>query len=103
MNAETRDLWGIDGNISSIIKFFRENKKINISQMVDKHMGATFYIDNVYIDNVYIDNVYIDNVYIDNVYIDNVYIDNDYNVRGVSVVISRINRGIQFIQMMKCF
>lgn len=63
MNVETRDLWATDGNVSSIIKFFRENKKINIPQLVDKHTGATFYIDNV------------------------------YSVRGVGVVISGINRG----------
>ncbi|VBB17972.1 putative GTP-binding translation elongation/initiation factor [Yasminevirus sp. GU-2018] len=63
MTVEPRDLWAKDDNASSIVKFFKKNLKLGDDAFADTHVGCTFYIDNT------------------------------YNVNGVGLVISGINRG----------
>lgn len=63
MTVEPRDLWSKDENASSIVKFFRTKLNLPNLGMNDPHIGSTFYIDHA------------------------------YNVKGVGLVISGINRG----------
>ncbi len=63
MTIEPRDLWSKDENANSIIKFFRN--KLNLPQLglANNHVGSTFYIDKA------------------------------FNVKGIGLVVSGINRG----------
>jgi len=63
MTVEPRDLWSTDENASSIVKYFETKLKLGEGAFTNKHIGSTFYIDNA------------------------------YNVNGVGLVISGINRG----------
>jgi elongation factor 1-alpha len=63
MNIEPRDLWCRNENSNSIIKFFRNQLNLPLLGIDNKHIGSTFYIDK------------------------------PYNVKGIGIVISGINRG----------
>jgi GTPase len=63
MTIEPRDLWNKDENSNTIIKFFRNKLALPGSSMQDEHVGSTYYIDGA------------------------------YNVKGVGLVVSGINRG----------
>lgn len=63
MNIEPRDLWCRDENANSIVKFFRKQLKLPTLGLDNIHTGSTFYIDK------------------------------PYNVKGIGIVISGINRG----------
>lgn len=63
MSIAPRDLWSRDENANSIVKFFRKSLNLSNLGLDQTHTGSTFYIDKA------------------------------YNVKGVGLVISGINRG----------
>lgn len=63
MTVEPRDLWSKDENANSIVKFFRNKLNLPVLGLVNNHMGSTFYIDKA------------------------------FNVKGIGLVVSGINRG----------
>lgn len=65
MNIEPRDLWCRDENTNHIVNFFRTQLNLPTLGLDNKHLGSTFYIDR------------------------------PYNVRGIGIVLSGINRGEQ--------
>jgi GTPase len=63
MTVEARELWSNDENANSIVKFFRTKLDLPTLGIINEHIGSTFYIDHT------------------------------YNVKGVGIVVSGINRG----------
>lgn len=63
MNIEPRDLWSRDENANYIVKFFRTQLNLPTLGLDNKQLGSTFYIDS------------------------------PFNVKGIGIVISGINRG----------
>jgi GTPase len=63
MTVEPRDLWSKDENANSIVKYFRNRLNLPNLGLTDDHVGSTFYIDKA------------------------------FNVRGIGLVVSGINRG----------